>query len=57
MIAPDDAYGNSFYIVYNFGGEFLDGQLDMGFNRPPLVADSIIRNDGAVLLRYRMKID
>ena len=57
MIAPDDAYGNSFYIVYNFGGEFLDDQLDMGFNRPPLVADSIIRNDGAVLLRYRMKID
>ncbi len=57
MIAPDDAYGDSFYIVYNFGGEFLDDQLGMGFNQPPFVADSIIRNDGAVLLRYKMRID
>lgn len=57
MIAPDDAYGDSFYIVYNFGGEFLDYQLEIGFNRPSFAADSIIRNDGAVLLRYKMRID
>ncbi len=55
IIAPDDAYSDSFYTVYNFGGEFLDEQLNMGFNRPSQVADSIIRNNGTVLLRYKMK--
>lgn len=55
MIAPDDSYGDSFYAVYNFGSEFLDEQLKMGFNRPSQVADSIIRNNGTVLLRYKMK--
>lgn len=57
MIAPDDAHGDSFYVLYNFGGDFLDEQLKMGFNKPTSIADSIIRNDGAVLLRYRMKTD
>lgn len=57
LIAPDDAYQDSFYTVYNFGEDFLNNQLKMGFNTPPLAADSIIRNDGAVLLRYRMKMN
>lgn len=57
LIAPDDAYGDSYYVVYNFGGEFLDEQLKLGFNRPSSVVDSIIRNDGAALLRYKMVID
>lgn len=55
LMDPDMACGDSFYRVYNFGAEFLDEQLAMGFNPPPHVADSVIRNDGAVLLRYKMK--
>ena len=55
LIAPHEAYDDSFFTVYNFGGNFLDQQLAMGFTPPSNVADSIIRNNGAVVLRYRMK--
>ena len=55
FICPDESYNGKFYTIYNFGADFLDTQLKSGFNKPPHVADSIIRNDGTVLLCYTMK--
>lgn len=55
LISPHASDGNTFFTVYNFGEGFLDAQLEKGFNRPPNAADSIIRNNGTVILGYQMK--
>lgn len=55
FMPPETSYTGKFYSLYNFGPDFLEEQLKMGFNRPDSISDSIIRNNGSVILVYTMK--
>ncbi|MCM1093924.1 MAG: 6-bladed beta-propeller [Lachnospiraceae bacterium] len=53
MGQPHAAKNGRFYLVRN--SDFLDEQLEHGFNKPDAVSDSILRNEGSAILIYTMK--
>lgn len=50
---PHGVKNDKFYHVYFH--DFLDEQLEHGFNKPDAVSDSILRNEGSAILIYTMK--
>lgn len=53
LMRPNGVKDGKFYHVYSH--DFLDEQLEHGFNRPDAVSDSILRNEGSAIIIYTMK--
>ena len=53
LMRPHGVKNDKFYHVYFH--DFLDEQLEHGFNKPDAVSDSILRNEGSAILIYTMK--